>query len=172
MPNQTKVEMVDKIKTDLEAADAVWVVDYRGLSVKESEGLRANIRTAGGSLKVYKNSLTEFALADLSLPNMGEILQGPSAFIFASGDPVATAKTLKQFAKDNKKFAIKGGLYEGTLLNDKQVIEMADMPSREELIGQVLTMLDSPITGVIAALESASGSIFGLLDAREEQAAA
>jgi large subunit ribosomal protein L10 len=171
MPNKAKVQLVDQIKQDLSAADAIWVVDYRGLSVKQSEGLRANIRTAGAAIKVYKNSLTERALADLELPALGEILEGPSAFVFATGDPTTSAKVLKQFAKEYQAFYIKGGLFDGTVLNDKQVVEMADMPSREELIGHVVALLSSPVEQVIAALDSASGTIFGLLDAIEEKAA-
>jgi large subunit ribosomal protein L10 len=171
MPNDVKVQVVEQIKQDLSAADAVWVVDYRGLSVKQSEGLRASIRQAGAAIKVYKNSLTERALTDLELPALGEILSGPSAFVFASGDPVASAKVLKQFAKENQAFSIKGGLFGGTVLDDKQVIDMADMPSREELIGHVIALLSSPVEQVIAALDSASGTIYGLLDAVEEKAA-
>ena len=110
MANKAKVEMVEKIKGEIADSDAIWVVDYRGLTVKQAEALRVKVREQGASLKVYKNSFTERALADLDMPNLGEVLEGPSAFVFVSGDPVASAKAIKSFAKENNKLEIKGGL--------------------------------------------------------------
>ncbi len=170
MPNQEKVKLVKQIKEDIQDADAIWVVDYRGLTVKQAEDLRRKIRAEGASYTIYKNTFTVLAMQELEMPEMGNILEGPSGFVFATGDPVATAKVLKQFAKENKSFSIKGGLFEGKVLDDKQVIAMADMPSREELIGQIVGMLGNPLQEVIAALDG-SGPLYGLLDAIEEKAA-
>ncbi|MDR1087881.1 MAG: 50S ribosomal protein L10 [Coriobacteriales bacterium] len=170
MPNQEKVKLVEQIKGDISGADAVWVVDYRGLTVKQAEDLRRRIRAEDAVYTIYKNTFTIRALQESELPDMGSILEGPSGFVFASGDPVATAKVLKQFARENPELSIKGGLFEGQVLSDKQVVAMADMPSREELIGQIVGMLASPLYEVIAALD-ASGPIYGLLDAIEEKAA-
>ncbi|MDR2957810.1 MAG: 50S ribosomal protein L10, partial [Coriobacteriales bacterium] len=110
MPSKAKYEAVEQIKADLNSADAIWVVDYRGLTVKEAEELRASIRAQNAKLKVYKNSLTQLALQDLGLPSLGPILEGPSAFVFVTGDPVASAKAIKTFAKANPKLELKGGL--------------------------------------------------------------
>lgn len=170
MPNEEKAKLVEQIKEDLKGADAVWVVDYRGLTVKQAENLRSKIRGEGAAYKIYKNTFTTRALEELELPNMGSVLEGPSGFVFASGDPVATAKILKQFAKENPTLSIKGGLFEGTVLDDMQVIAMADMPSREELIGQIVAMLASPLHEVLGAVD-AGNTIYGLLDAIEEKAA-
>lgn len=170
MPNQEKVLMVEKIKGDIREADAIWVVDYRGLVVKQAEELRRRIRAAGAAYTIYKNTFAIRALQDLEMPEMGSILEGPSGFVFASGDPVPTAKVLKQFAKENPELSIKGGLFEGQVLDDAQVVAMADMPSREELIGQVVAMLESPLQEVLAAVD-AGGLIHGLLGAIEEKAA-
>ena len=170
MPNQEKVKLVEQIKEDIKNADAMWIVDYRGLTVKQAEDLRHKIRAEGAAYTIYKNTFTIRALQELEMPEMGSILEGPSGFVFASGDPVATAKVLKQFAKQNPELSIKGGLFEGQVLDDKQVIAMADMPSREELIGQIVGMLASPLQETIAALDGSS-PLFGLLDAIEEKAA-
>jgi large subunit ribosomal protein L10 len=170
MPNKEKYAVVANIKEDLQNAEAVWVVDYRGLTVKQSEALRAQIRNAGAKLCVYKNSLTERALDELELPSLGDVLEGPSAFVFASGDPVTSAKAIKVFAKGNEALKVKGGLFNGLPVTAEQVIAIADLPSREELLGQLLAMLDSPVRETIAALD-ASAPIFGLLDAIEEKAA-
>ncbi|MCL2529172.1 MAG: 50S ribosomal protein L10 [Coriobacteriia bacterium] len=170
MPNQEKVKIVDQIKQDLTDSTAVWVVDYRGLSVKQAEDLRRKIAAEGAQYKIYKNTFTIRALQDLELPEMGSILEGPSGFVFTGEDPVAAAKILKQFAKENKQLSVKGGLFEGKVLSDKEVIAVADMPSREELIGQVIGMLSNPLHEVVATLD-ASNVIYGLLDAIEEKAA-
>ena len=170
MPNQEKVKLVEQIKQDLSSSTAVWVVDYRGLTVKQAEDLRRKISAEGAQYKIYKNTFAVRALQDLEMPSMGSILEGPSAFVFTSSDPVAAAKVLKQFAKDNKQLSVKGGLFEGQVLDDKQVIAVADMPSREELIGQVIGMLSNPLHEVIAAVDGGA-TIYSLLDAVEEKAA-
>ena len=170
MPNQEKVKLVEQIREDLTTCAAVWVVDYRGLTVKQAEDLRRRIRAEGSQYKVYKNTFAVRALQDLELPDMGSVLEGPSGFVFTGEDPVAAAKVLKQFARENKQLSIKGGLFEGRVLDEKQVIEMADMPSREELIGQVVAMLASPLHEVIAAIDGGA-TIYSLLDAIEERAA-
>ena len=170
MPNDVKAKLIEEIKEELKGSDAVWVVDYRGLSVKQAEDLRRKIRAEGASYKIYKNTFTARALNELEMPSMDSILEGPSGFVFVNGDPVATAKVLKQYAKENKELSIKGGLLEGQILDDKQVVAMADMPSREELIGQIVGLLSSPLQEVVATLD-ASGPIHGLLDAIEEKAA-
>ncbi|MCL2807879.1 MAG: 50S ribosomal protein L10 [Coriobacteriia bacterium] len=170
MPNQEKVKLVEQIKEDLSASTAVWVVDYRGLTVKQAEDLRKRIKVEGAEYKIYKNTFTTRALADLEMPSMEGVLEGPSGFVFAGEDPVAAAKVLKQFAKENKQLSIKGGLFEGQVLDDKQVVAVADMPSREELIGQVVGMLISPLQEVIAAVDGGA-TIYSLLDAVEEKAA-
>jgi len=173
MPNQEKVKLVEQIKAELQDSVAVWVVDYRGLTVKQSEDLRRRIRAEGADYKIYKNTFTIRALHDLELPEMGSILEGPSGFVFTNTDPVAAAKVLKQYARENKELSIKGGLFEGRVLDDKQVIAVADMPSREELIGQVIGMLTNPLFEVIAAIDGGETicSLLEAMDVDEDKAA-
>lgn len=102
MPSTKNVDALAQIKEDLADVQAVWVVDYRGLTVKEAQELRRNIREAGAVMKVYKNTLMHIALKELDMADMDEILSGPSAFVFADGDPVASAKALRDFSKDNE----------------------------------------------------------------------
>jgi len=164
MPNIAKEEKVRTIKADLEKATAVWVVDYRGLTVKESESLRGAIREADAQLKVLKNTLTQRALAELELPTMDEILAGPSAFVFTNGDPVAAAKTLKKFGKENKNLVIKGGIMEGREVNADQVQAIAELPSREELIAKLLGTLQNPMQGMVRVLNGPMESFARVLD--------
>ena len=173
MPSKAKFEAVDKIKADLSTADAVWVVDYRGLTVKESEELRISIRAQGAAMKVYKNSLTELALAALEMPNLGAMLEGPSAFVFVSGDPVASAKALKTYAKTNSKLEFKGGLLGTQVLSADQVMAIADLPSREELIARLLGTMQNPLSGLVRVLNGPMSAFARVVDAiRESKEAA
>jgi large subunit ribosomal protein L10 len=172
MPNAEKIELVKQIKDDLSAAGAVWVVDYRGLSVKQSEALRGAIRAQGASLKIYKNSFTELALKELELPTLGDILQGPSAFVFVSGDPVSSAKALKAFAKENDKLQIKGGMLDKAVVTADQVKAIAELPSREELIAKLLGTLQNPLTGIVRVINGPAEKFVRTLAAVAESKAA
>ena len=152
MPNAEKVKLVSEIKEAIDAADAIWAVDYRGLTVKQSEALRGVIREQDAYFKIYKNSLTELALNELGLPSLGEVLEGPTAFVFATGDPVASAKAIKSFAKENKTLVVKGGLLDGSVMTAAQVAAIADLPSREELIAKLLGTINNPATGLVRVL--------------------
>lgn len=152
MPNVQNQETLVKIKEDLGDINAMWVVDYRGLTVKQIQQLRLNIREADASMKVYKNTLMHIALNDLELPSMDEILEGPSAFVFAGEDPVASAKALKDFAKTNKNLVIKGGMMDGAFVSAAQVEAIASLPSREELIAKLLGTITNPMVQIVRVL--------------------
>ena len=137
MPNAQNTEMLSNIKADLEGVSAMWVVDYRGLTVKEIQELRRSIREAGATMKVYKNTLVNIALKENDLPTLDDMLKGPNAFVFAGEDIAAAAKAVKNFAKDNDKLEIKGGLLEGA-----EVKAIASLPSREQLFGQIAGLIN------------------------------
>lgn len=152
MPNVQNQETLVKIKEDLNGVDAMWVVDYRGLTVKEIQQLRLNIREADASLKVYKNTLMHLALSELELPSLDAVLEGPSAFVFAGEDPVASAKALKDFAKTNPNLVIKGGMMDGAFVDAAQVEAIASLPSREELIAKLLGTINNPMGQIVRVL--------------------
>ncbi|MEG0376653.1 MAG: 50S ribosomal protein L10 [Raoultibacter sp.] len=154
MPNAHNIETLSKIKEDLGSAHAMWVVDFRGLSVKEVSDLRSKIREAGAGLKVYKNTLMHLALAELELPDMDQVLEGPSAFVFTGEDPVASAKALKDFAKANKNLVIKGGMMDGSFVDAEQVQAIASLPSREELIAKLLGTINNPLVQIVRVLNA------------------
>ena len=171
MPSNAKLESLQKITEDLGNSDFIWVVDYRGLTVKEAESLRANIRETGASLKVNKNSLTELALASLNLPSLGSVLEGPSAFVFAAGDPVASAKVLKTFAKANPKLEIKGGLLNGAVVTVAQIESLADLPSREVLLGMLMATMNNPMTSLVRVLNGPATGLARAIQAIADKAA-
>lgn len=120
MPNAQNKEMLASIKEDLDGVSAMWVVDYRGLTVKEMQQLRRDIRETGSVMKVYKNTLVHLALAEAELPTLDDMLAGPSAFVFSGNDVAASAKALKTFAKANENLEIKGGLMEGAAVSGRR----------------------------------------------------
>ena len=167
MPNAKNVATLAKIKEELEGASAVWVVDACGLTVKESQTLRRSIREAGGHMTVYKNTLMHRALADAELPTLDDVLEGPSAFVFAGDDIAATAKAVKNFAKTNETLEIKGGLMEGAAVSAAEVEAIASLPSREELYAKIAGAISGVARGLAVAL---NGVPSGLAQATQQVA--
>lgn len=169
MPSVKNTEALEQIKADLADVQAVWVVDYRGLTVKESQELRRNIREADAVMKVYKNTLMQIALKEADMPDMDQVLSGPSAFVFADGDPVASAKALRDFAKDNEKLVIKGGIMDGAFVDAEAVEKIASLPSREELIAKLLGSLQNPMSQIVRVLNGPAEALARAIGAIADQ---
>lgn len=152
MPNADNIQMLEDIKNDIQNAGAMWVVDYRGLTVKQIQELRRAIREADAEMKVYKNTIMHLALKETDSPDLDEILAGPSAFVFAGEDPVASAKVLKKYAASNDLLEIKGGMMDGAFLDVAQVMAVASLPSREELIAKLLGTISNPLVKTVRVL--------------------
>ena len=159
MPNQKNQDTVVKIKEELDQASALWVVDYRGLTVKEIQELRRNVRGAGASMKVYKNTLMHLALTESELPTMDDLLEGPSAFVFAESDPAAAAKVIKNYAKSNENLSIKGGMMDGVTYDAAQVEAIASLPSKEELMGQLAGAIAGVARGLATSINGVPSGI-------------
>ena len=173
MPNAQNQAQVEKIKEDLNDVTAVWVVDYRGLSVKEAEELRHAVREAGAQMKVYKNTLMRIALEDAGLPTLDDLLQGPSASVFADEDAAAAAKAVKNFAKKNENLVIKGGLMEGQQVGVAEVEAIASLPSREELMGQIAGAIAGVARGLAVTINGVpSGLAQAIKQVAEQKPAA
>ena len=169
MPNVKNQETLAVIKEELSNAGAVWVVDYCGLTVKEVQELRRSVREAGASMKVYKNTLMHIALEELELPNMDQILEGPSAFVFAGEDPVASAKAIKDFSKTNLNLSIKGGMMDGRFVDATQVEAIAALPSREGLIAMLLGTISNPLVQTVRVLNAPMEAFARCVDQIAEQ---
>lgn len=169
MPNAENISTLADIKTDIENAGAVWVVDYRGLTVKQIQTLRRSIREADATMKVYKNTLMHIALKETDSPDMDSILAGPSAFIFTGEDPVASAKVIKDYAKDNDNLVIKGGMMDGQFLDVAQIEAVAALPSREELIAKLLGTISNPLVKTVRVLNGPMESFARVLGAIQSQ---
>ena len=172
MPNACNKEMMENIKADLEGVGAVWVVDACGLTVKEVEGLRRAVREAGAIMKVYKNTVMKKALAELDMVNMDSILEGPSAFIFCNGDVAAAAKAVTEFAKENKKLEVKGGMMDNSFVSAEQVADIASLPSKEVLLAQIAGAISGVARGLAVCINGVPGGLARALQQLADQKAA
>jgi len=172
MPTATKEALVGQIKERFNESEAVIMIDYRGLTVKQMQALRSSVREAGGDIKIYKNSLAEIAVRELALPSMDEFLEGPTAFVFIATDPVAPAKALTAFAKQNEALELKGGFVESRIVDAAGVKAIAMLPSREELIAKLLGTMLNPLTGTVRVLSGPARAFVTVADAIAKQKAA
>ena len=169
MPAQSKYEMLEKVTASLEASKGFYVVDCRGLTVKEAEELRRQLRASGANMKVYKNNIVEIALRNHDLPDLDDVLVGTCAYVFFGDDPVSPAKALKEFAKTTKKTQVLGGIADGQALTADEAIAYAELPSYEELMGQLVYVIASPLRGLMSVINGPARGLALALKAISEK---
>jgi large subunit ribosomal protein L10 len=161
-----KQEVVDELAGKLRAANSLFLTDFTGLSVKRMTELRARLRKAGVEYVVVKNTLAERALADSDLPDIAEFFRGPTAVAFEPRDPVSAAKVLADFAKENdNRPALKAGVVERRAISAEEIVRLATLPPREQLLAQLAGVLEAPMAQLAAVLEAKLQEVVGLLDA-------
>lgn len=178
MPAKMKYELVGGLVEKLSKSKAVFVGEYRGMTVAQSTALRAKVRQAGGELKVSKNTLFAIAMKEAGLNALPEdMMKGPNIFALCYDDPVSVAKVLKEYANDRtqKAFILKGGLLETQQLDLNQLMALADLPSRDVLRGQVVRTIAAPLSGLVNVLAGTMRNFVTVLDqirAKKEEGAA
>ena len=172
MPAQSNIDMLEKVKGSIEASKGVFVVDYRGLTVKEAQELRRSLREAGAHMKVYKNNIVRIALKDAEMPDIDDMLKGTCAYVFYEKDPVEAAKVLKQEADKLKKMQILGGIADGKAITAEEALAYAELPSREELLAKLVYVIGSPLSGIAQVCAGpARGLVTALQAVADKQAA-
>lgn len=166
---QEKQRVVEEIKGKVDEAQAVVLVDYRGLNVEELTELRSKYREAGVEYKVYKNTMMRFAFKDAGYEDFNEHLTGPNAVAFGFDDPVQVAKITHEFAKEHEKLEIKAGIVDGKIIDIEEVKSLASLPSKEVLVAQALAGLNAPITGFVNVLQGNIRNLVYALDAIRKQ---
>jgi large subunit ribosomal protein L10 len=155
MPRPEKVQAVADIKERLEAARAVFVAEYSGLSVQEQQELRRGLRAAEREFKVYKMTLARLAATETGHEDFAELLTGPTGLTFAESDAATTAKVLRDFAKDHQKLVIKGALLGTEILTPERVEALADLEPRDVLLARIAGVFKAPMAqmaGLLAAM--------------------
>jgi large subunit ribosomal protein L10 len=164
MDRAQKAESIETLKGVFEGAGAVVVTHYLGLTVAEMTDLRGRLRKEGATLKVVKNTLVQKAL-DGSVGEAGDALfTGPVAIAFAP-DPVSAAKVSTQYAKENEKFTVVGGLMGQTVLDQNGIKALATLPSLDQLRAKILGLLNAPATRVAGVLQAPAGQIARVIGA-------
>jgi large subunit ribosomal protein L10 len=145
---------VSEIAEKLKNSKCTIVTDYRGLNVSQVTQLRKSLREAGVEFTVLKNSLTRRATANAELTELDQYLTGPTAIAFSTGDIVAPAKILTEFAKKNDKMSVKAGVVEGSVVGNDQIKALAELPSKEGLLSMLLSVLQAPVRNFALAVKA------------------
>ena len=169
MPTEEKRESVANLSRKMSEARSIFLADFTGVDVESVTRLRRSLRGASVEYEVVKNRLAKLAVEDAGLAGLTDYLRGPTAMAFALDDPVAPAKILQQFIDDGGKLAIKSGYMDGQVLTADRVVELSKLPSREELLGRMVSSVQSPIYGLGSTLTGLLRSVVGVLSAIEEQ---
>ena len=143
---ELKQPIVEEIKGLLDGAQSAVLVDYRGLTVEQDTKLRKNLREAGVSYKVYKNTYINFAIKGTEFEELGKHLEGPTAIAISKTDATAPARVLFNFTKEAEALELKAGVVDGTYYDESGIKVIATIPSRDELISKLLGSIQSPIT--------------------------
>ena len=171
MARPEKVQAVTDIREGLEGAEAVFLTEYRGLSVQAVQDLRHALRESGAEYKVVKMTLAKLAAGDAGIHGLDEYLAGPTALAFAKSDPVATAKALKEFSKAHDVFVLKAGYFSGNVLSPEEVSKLAEIEPREVLLAMIAGAAKAPMVkaaGLFASFNRNAASMFSqLLDKKE-----
>lgn len=164
MNRSEKAELVATLNKGFAKVDLLVVTRQSGLTVAEVSDLRRKVRAAGASYKVSKNRLTRLALEGTAFKDIGSLLTGPTA-IASSKDPVAAAKAVAAYAKDNDKLTIVGGSLNGQTLDAEGVKELAALPSLDELRAKLLALLQTPATRIAGVVQAPAGQLARVLSA-------
>jgi len=165
-----KEKVVDELGQIFESSGVVVVSHYEGLTVAEMQDLRARMREAGGSVRVAKNRLAKIALEGKPCESIGDLLTGMTVLSY-SEDPVAAAKVVQTFAKENDKLVILGGAMGESALDPAGVKAVSEMPSREELIASIVGCIGAPASNIAGAIGAPASNIASILSTIEEKAA-
>ena len=159
MNREQKAAVIDEIAAEISASQAIFAVDYRGISVAQADQLRASLRQADAVFRVVKNSLTERAAQQAGAEALLELLQGPTALTFVRGDAAAAAKAVADFTRTTQLLAFKGGVMDGASLSSGDVSAISRLPSRNVLYGQLVGLIASPLAGLARTLNALIGGL-------------
>jgi len=165
---QEKAELIETLQSTLNASATVVVTHQVGMTVAESSDLRLKMREAGAGFKVTKNRIAKLALKGTAYEDLDSMFTGPTA-IGTSADPVAAAKALVDFAKDNDKLTIVGGSMDGKTLDKAGVEALAKMPSLDELRGRLVGLVQAPAAKLARVTQAPAGKVARVVQARADQ---
>jgi large subunit ribosomal protein L10 len=159
MNRDQKAAAIAEIAAHIDESQAVFAVDYRGISVPQVAELRSKLREADATFKVVKNSLTERAADEVGAETLKQLLEGPTALTFVRGDVATAAKAVADYGRATQLLPFKGGLMDGAAIDPDQIRSLSRLPSREVLYGQLVGVVASPIGGLVRSLGGLLGGL-------------
>jgi large subunit ribosomal protein L10 len=172
MKENPRAALVTDFKRRLEKAKVAIIAEYKGLTVKQMEEFRRDLRIKGAQLKIIKNTLAKRALGECNLPTCDDVLKGQVAFVFGYEDAVSGPKAATVFSRVNEEFRILAGIYEGELVGPDVILRLATLPSKDALRADLLMLLYGPQMKLLSLLQSVQqellGTLKGLADKKEE----
>lgn len=165
MKHEEKATCTAELQDRFDRAQVAVLTDYRGLEAGQLDRLRREVRAANGQYRVAKNTLARRAVGQAQAAKLGSMLTGPTAIVFGYSDPVNVVKVVVRFAKDHEALRIKGGLLDGEVLTPEAIRQLAELPSKEELLGRLLALLQTPATRLLRTITQPAARVVRLLDA-------
>ena len=152
MNRDEKAAVIDQVAEQIQESQAIFALDYRGMTVAQAAGLRAKLREADASLRIVKNTLTERAADKAGAEDLKALLDGPTAFTFVRGDAALAAKALAAFRREHELLDFKGGTMDGAAVSAEEILAISKLPSRDALHQQLVGVLAYPIGGLARTL--------------------
>ena len=169
MPNSKNIEQVKELSDSLSRAKAVYFTEYHGLNVEDLTKLRSEFFKADVEYRVAKNTLIKLAAEENKISGLEELLKGSTALAIAYDEPVSPAKVIKKFTKENDLPSVKGILFEGQFLPGEEFKKLANLPSKEESLSILVTMLNSPMQKLASTFNAPLQSLAGVLNNLKEK---
>lgn len=164
MPTAEKIAKVEELSQKLKEASGVYLTDFTGLNVEEMNELRKTLRQASVQYQVVKNTLARLSVQAAGCEELLEYLDGPTAMAFGVDDPAAPARLLKEFQKKNDKLKFKACLLDGVLIGAEGIDEIANLPTKDVLLVQLVTALNHPIQSLVSSLHAVLANFVTVLD--------
>ena len=169
MPNKKNIEQVKELSESFSRAKAIYFTEYHGLNVGDITKLRSEFFKADVEFKVAKNTLIKLAAEENKMTGLEEILKGSTALAIAYDEPVSPAKVIKEFTKDNELPSVKGILFDGEFMPGEDFKRIANLPSKEELLSKLVSMLNNPLQKLASTLNAPLQNVAGVLNNLKEQ---
>ena len=165
MNTQEKEQSVQRLRENFLNSHASYLLTYHGCTAAEITGLRRKLRLSGSKFSVVKNTLAKRAIADTPASGLEKMFSGPTAVVWSPTDPVAPAKLLTEFAADREHVKLKGGFVDGSVVGGDQFKALASMPSKEQLVANLLALINAPATRLLQTINAPATNLVRLLDA-------
>jgi large subunit ribosomal protein L10 len=170
MPSEKSIQTVKELTELFSSSELVVAAEYAGLNVTQMNGLRAAIKQNDGNFRIAKNTLARIAADQAGKPQLKEVIDGPIGFLTSEGDPATAAKSVVSYASENRlEINMTGGMLGGAALSSERVVELANLPSREQLLAMVFAQMNAPVTGLVNVLAGTIRGLVTVLQRRAEQ---